>query len=319
MRALELYYEKPHSDWFLNTYFHLAAEMLIEKNKDIDFKVINVGERKERDPNTINSAHIMTVRNPENEKYILISFWDKNSILFNTCVWNPLNMVQLLTSSGLNRGELNFIKRFLGNKHMCIMDNIDEILTPFTYNVYSTNTANLIEELYSQRDVTKLEDKFIFRGAMYNEREYLLNNLNNPSFIFTKERIGYREYLAEQINNLCALSINGAAEICNRDIELFGLGMPVLRTNLNVKFHNDLIPDVHYISLGNCEFRESYSFLNPESLKNNVVKKFEFLTNNRDYCLSVGENARKWYLENCTMNSMILLLEKLLKINKLFE
>jgi len=319
MRSLELYYEKPHTNWFLSHYFNNVANKLINQHKDISFKVVNTGEYKNRDPNNISSPHILTIKNPDNEKYILISFWDKNAIIFNKTIWQPEKMVQALTSSGINPGELAFLKLY--NPHCIIPDNIYDVLTPFTYYPYCLNTAATIEDLYATRQtLNNLENKIIFRGFMYNEREFLFNSFkNSDKFIFTNERIGYLEYLSEQINNLCTLSINGAGEICNRDIEFFGMGMPVLRTILNTQLHNELKPDVHYISLGPCEFRSSYTHINYESYKKILISTFNKVIEQKDFCLQVGANARKWYNENCTMDSMLCLTEKLLQLDRLFS
>jgi len=319
MKCLEVYYEFPHSPWFLNHYFHHVCNLLVEKNTDIKFDIVNVGQCSPRDPNTINSAHIMTIRNPENKKYILISFWDKNSILFNRKVWDTENMVQLITSSGFNIKEFYFNKLHLRNVDMYYPDNIDEIYTPFTYNVYSTRIAEFIENCYEQRKNTStFDDKIIFRGAMYNERAFLKDNLVLDNVLLSEQRIDDSLYLEEQIKNICSLSLNGAAEICNRDIELFGLGMPVLRNKLNVQFHNELKPDYHYISIGECGFRESFTQVNYGDLMSSIINRVNEIPSKRDYYLSVGDNARKWYTENCTMDAMLKMIEKALKLDKLF-
>ena len=320
-RRLVVQYEFPHNEWFLTHYFHSVAKALVDKNPDIEFKFINSGDLSERNSYTCNSAHIMTISNPDNGKYILQSFWDKNICLFNKHHWNPPNMVQLLCSSGLNRAEYDHFFTHTPCKDAIPID-YDNVFTPFTYFPYTTRATRIIEDLYPQRNFENLNDKMVFRGALYNERLFLRNTIHNGADIIVDNiQDSYKdapEYLKEHIGNLCALSINGAAEICNRDIELFGLGMPVLRPELNIIFHNPLIPDVHYIATGKCDFRCSTTHTDYNILKNAILEKFEFVKNNRDYCLQVGQNARKWYLENCTIDNMVLMFEKLVKLDRLF-
>ena len=44
------------------------------------------------------------------------------------------------------------------------------------------------------------------------------------------------------------LSLNGAGEICNRDMEILASGSILFRPELNQKFHEELIPDYHYVT-----------------------------------------------------------------------
>lgn len=319
-RKLVVQYEFPHNEWFITHYFHNVANKLVEKNKDIEFSFVNSGELRERNSYSRSSAHMMTITNPENGKYILQSFWDKTICVFNKFVWDPPKMVQLLCSSGLNKEEYDNFFKIDHNDTLPI--DFDNVYTPFTYFPYTTRAARIIETLASKRDFNNLKEKIVFRGALYNERLFLRNTIHNGEDIIVDNiQDTYKdapEFLSEQIENLCALSINGAAEICNRDIELFGLGMPVIRTELNVEFFNKLKPDYHYISAGKCLFRCGSTFMDNNLLKDAILEKFNFCKLHKEHCMSVGENARKWYLENCTIESMTNLFEKLVRIDLLF-
>jgi len=320
-RKLVVQYEFPHNEWFVTHFFHSARKCLVDQNSDIDFTFINSGELSDRNSYSKNSAHMMTITNPDNGKYILLSFWDKTICVFNKFLWDPSKMVQLLCSSGLNKEEYdNFFSR---NPPDATPINYEQVVTPFTYFPYTIRAARIIEDIILKRNRNSLKDIMVFRGALYNERLFLKENLKEHNdIIIDSIQESYKdapEYLNEHLENLCALSINGAAEICNRDIELFGLGMPVIRTELNLEFYNRLIPDYHYISAGKCIFRCGTTFMDNNELKNNIIEKFNFYKNNKEQCLFIGENARRWYLENCTINSMTSLFQKLIKLNLLFE
>ena len=318
-RKLQFYFEQPHTEWFLCHFFKAVSDSLVEDNKDIEFEFFNSGSLSpnSRDPNTINSAHMMTIKNPENNKYIVTSFWDKNIILFNKHIWDIDNCVQVITSSGLNRQEFENNKTHR-DPHMVYPD-FDYIYTPFTYNVYSLRVARLIEEVFSNRSYDNLKNETVFRGYLYMERKFLNDVFTNNEQIKVLDRIEDVDYLIEQTNNICALSLNGAGEICNRDIELFGIGMPVMRLDLNVEFQNKLIPDYHYISLGKCGFEHSRTLIDYNELKDRIVEKYNYILKNKEEATQIGQNARKWYLENCTLDSMVKLFKSIVKLERLFE
>jgi hypothetical protein len=291
---------------------------LKETYKSIDFEHIDTGNLDERDRNLndITSSYIMTFKNPENKKYIVVSFWDYGINLFNKNFWDVDNCVQIITSLGFNRKEFESNKA--RKNQLLFYPSLDKIYTPFTYCPYTLQIQGQIDTIYSNKIHNTKKDEVAFRGFLYSERKYLSKNLIN-SKIKILSRIDDMLYFEEQVQNICSLSLNGVAEICNRDIELFGLGVPVMRLDLNVEFHNKLIPDYHYISLGKCDFEYGSTHIDYDELKSRIVEKFDYILNNKDLVFNIGKNARKWYTENCNINSMVNILDGIIKLERLFE
>lgn len=65
------------------------------------------------------------------------------------------------------------------------------------------------------------------------------------SKMITQEKIPLQEYFNELTNNQIGLSLNGAAEICNRDFEILAARSVLFRPQLNQILEVPLIPNVH--------------------------------------------------------------------------
>ena len=83
----------------------------------------------------------------------------------------------------------------------------------------------------------------------------------------------------------------------------------LLRQKLYTKFHNDLIPDYHYVAFDYDE--------NPKIQSEIILDKFEEIKNNEDFLSFVSENGYKWFKKNGTVESNASILRKLIDINKL--
>jgi|APGre2960657444_1045066.scaffolds.fasta_scaffold57937_2 hypothetical protein len=229
-----------------------------------------------------NSPHHMTIKNLTNNKYFVVSYWDYTSDIYNPNYgWDVGNMVELFTSSGV----------------------IDDMkFTPFSYMAYSTEFED-----YSN-NIVKFDDKpnneLMFRGFFHGMRLklHLLNEIP-----MTQERISFFEYFTELTNNKICLSLNGVAEICNRDLEILSSGSVLLRPLLKQKFHNELIPNVHYIP-----FEES---LDPVEQMKIIKEKYNEIKDNNDLLREVSKNGHEWYIKNGTTQSNVDILKNILNID----
>jgi hypothetical protein len=98
------------------------------------------------------------------------------------------------------------------------------------------------------------------------------------------------------------LSIGGGGgavcgDFCLRDIEMFGLGIPVIRPRYIVETTDPLIPDVHYISV-DAEFDSSYRYANHEELSKKIAKRYLEVIEDITILDKVATNAKKWYTRN---------------------
>jgi hypothetical protein len=64
-----------------------------------------------------------------------------------------------------------------------------------------------------------------------------------------RSKVPFEEYIEELSRYRLGLSLPGGGDICHRDVEILGMGLPLLRPRFRCAFHNPLIPDVHYLAV----------------------------------------------------------------------
>jgi len=168
-------------------------------------------------------------------------------------------------------------------------------------------TEAKIEEVFKNPKITP--ERLSFRGTKYGIRAYLAEN---------EKRIHIDDYKVSPeifINEIAPYSINidinGAAEVSCRTFDIMGLQSALIRPKLNVKFHNELIPDYHYASL-KCDDLGNWN-----DIGDAYIERFEDLKKDPELVKFLSENGRKWYEENATMSAHVNILKKLLDFNKL--
>jgi hypothetical protein len=177
--------------------------------------------------------------------------------------------------------------------------------TPFSYMAYSIRfeELSLTRKLFTEKSKNELS----FRGFLYGMR-LSLADLNK--FPITQEKLFPEErYFEELTENKICLSLNGAAEICNRDLEILSAGSVLFRPKLNQKFYNDLIPNFHYIPFDLSE--------NPIEQMEIIERKYDEIKDNNQLLSEIAENGYKWYHENGTTNANVDILKQILNINLL--
>jgi hypothetical protein len=116
-----------------------------------------------------------------------------------------------------------------------------------------------------------------------NSRKLMTDNLNQSDIIIIDknqddQNLDYIDYLKEMKKYKAALSLPGGTEICNRDIECFGIGVPVIRPSLQINFEDPLRPNYHYISFYQpCDYTPmGYpSYQSYEDFKKNLQAEFK--------------------------------------------
>lgn len=283
---LQVSFQYPFTDWSVfhvfNGFYNLWKESL---SKDIQIEYVDSGLVYNGNPGSYYSPHIMTIKNKDNDKYIIVSYWDRADDLTDSNQgWCDSKRAALITSSGVRR-DIN-----------CI---------PFSYICYTKEFDKLsIGALPIDK---KPNNNLFFKGYLYDKR-YLLS-LTKMIDITNNKVSPTEKYFEEINNNKINLSFNGAGEICNRDIEILSARSVLLRPKLYQKFHNDLIADYNYIA-----FEESS---NPKEQCQIIIDKFNTIKNNIDLLTYISNNGYEWYMNNGTINSNINILNNILDIQLL--
>ena len=303
-----------HTTWYRQHLFQGFLDHLRNKYKEHTFVPL---DNKQGNIYSRYSAHMFTIENAENKKYSIVSLNDRNIWVFNKLFeWDPVNLQQFICSSGFNYNSYEISKNTYKTEEWFFPENIKAIHSPYTYDVYNTAFVSGIESIINTP--SQKNKNICFRGFLYLQREWLYHNLKHENITITDKKLTFEDYIKEMHNEICSISLNGAGEICNRDIELFGLGKIVIRPKLSCNFHNALIPDYHYVSVcNNAEFHDGVSRLDYNELRSAIIEKYDDIVNNYEKYACIGENARKWYLENCTLPAQINIFDKAFNIDKL--
>lgn len=175
--------------------------------------------------------------NPKNNKTILMSFWDRGMDVFLLGLgWEDYNIVQYIGGLGM-RMSSEEIFHYHGIKHQ-----------PFQYPLGVKDADLMIDN--SLKKEFRRKPKAVFIGQRYGTREEMMDTFRKTDFIDVFEPVdGFvgQAYFDKLSEYSIVISLNGNGEFCMRDLEGFGLGIPVVRSELMTQFHNKLVPGVHYI------------------------------------------------------------------------
>jgi hypothetical protein len=281
----EITYQKPHgTKWSVTIVFDEFYKIFSKEHNVKYITPINVHE-----PAGIHSPHIMTIRNKHTKKYVAISYWDRaEELLYKGLGWDTENLVGIITSAG-------------------VYNDMETI--PFSYLAYSSEFDDLAKNRLPFSE--KTNEELIFRGYLYGQR---LDLSQLGVFNITDKKVfPNSNYYKELTESKICLSLNGAGEICNRDIEILAAGSVLFRPILNQKFYNSLIQDYHYIGFE--------IDLDPILQMNIIKNKYDEIIKNDELLDFVSNNGYNWYIENGSINANCNLLFKIFKdldlINKL--
>jgi len=258
------------------------------------------------------SCMSFSIINPENNEYILISFFDNYKYHFMKHLgWEPKKMKQFLYCGGFNFLDyFKFKETSKNNPDVEFPDDIDSVYQSFFYGPYFDCCYDKITELYNDRNNIEKTNYLFFRGWMWDFRKQMVDGINRPDIIIIDKNVNnqsltYTEYLKESTTYSACLSLPGGTEVCNRDIECFAIGVPVIRPTILTNYPDPLIPDYHYINCygGPRYFDHKPKFISYKDFSNNVIDTWNRVKNNIDYLNFIAKNAREWYKRNCTLEA----------------
>jgi hypothetical protein len=180
------------------------------------------------------------------------------------------------------------------------------------------------------RATMTLDKRLYWRGSLYasgveprylgvrKALELLPNNLSESELHFGQGPLSFELYLQEAFQFQLALSIGGGGgalcgDLCFRDIEMFGLGIPLMRPKLIVENSEPLIPDFHYVAV-DAEFDPEYRYANPEELSKRIATRYREVIEDTEFLEFVKNNAKKWYENNISYPKITYNIIKLLNL-----
>ena len=243
----------------------------------------------------------LVVKNPDNGKYMIISFCDKayyigegnlsdlpeSHALYkyqDSWGWKLKDCVRVFQAYGVQGEDITYTPAKLPFTY-----------TPCTFSVCHYNAYLEIEKRW--REQKSIPEKLFFRGEPSTYfRAYIKND---KRFEIKNARISPKEFIREMSANSIVMDINAIAELSCRTMDALGLGCALIRPKLLVQYHNKLIPNYHYAAV-DCDDLGDF-----KKLADSYVAKFEELKSKPDLVEFYSKNGRAWYEQNCTIEAYV--------------
>jgi hypothetical protein len=230
-----------------------------------------------------------------------------------------LSVSDVITSSVLNHQSNILCKKILFaqfdkkeiDKHL-INKDYEIKYSPWIY--FPSNVFD-IDGLYNERNKYKnYIDKIAFWGTSIHDRT-ILNYFDERVLDWGLPIGEFYGYAKRLIKYKVALSISGRGEFCYRDVENFGMGIPIIRFEYVNKVYNELIPNYHYISIDRPDDLV-FDRTGNENHAKLIEEKFIKVKDDIDFLNFISKNARKYYEDYLTMNNSINLTYKILNLDE---
>lgn len=309
--VINCYYEFSGSEWNTPRYFEELYHQI--KNHYTDFEVNRINsfdmpERRLSEPCAKYSHAHMIIQNAETKKYFIVTYWDKMACISDYSGWDMENCVEIITASGTHKDDY-YYQPLEGRE-----------FTPFSYLTPRIDSDYTIYQLRdTDNNDREIPEKPMFKGYLYEFRKFLNADdrfdVKNTS---DGEYLHYSEYIKHLNNYAINMSLNGAGQICFRDMEILGLGTALFRPKLSVDFHNPLIPDYHYISVD----YDSIKGVQPihkfyQLLSDLMIERWNEVKDDRDYINEVAKNGKEWFDNNVPKEKHGEILLNILNFDKL--
>jgi hypothetical protein len=294
------------NDWYVGEIYNYIANKFIEKYSNISFKIIdsyeyqkkyNLSDYMDSFPSVVNKYNLI-FHNIDNNKTFINSLND----------YAPFCFYPRGGSENFDIQTCSFCSNYT-------QENIEPILK---YNpvpsFYILENWSDLERIKKYRKTTRSKNKAYFLGLIYGARQNFLNifansqlfdfyDKSNPLFFKNKD-----EYFEELSQYIMSFSVDGAAQICHRDIESLGIGNLLVRESLEIETYNCLTPNKHYLELITKE--EKKILFDIPNILNVLEDKLYTVINNNLY-KDIIEEGILWYDQNCTPESQFTIIESI--------
>lgn len=266
-----------------NYYYNLYLDKIIADNTSISYNS-NYGHKS--------GPHHLIIENIHTKHYKVATYWDSAfDVTQDYGGWE----------NALCKGVYSSVN---AKSHQGI--------TATSYCVHNISIETYINN--TNITFTKKPNKYLcFRGYLYGERGVLNTYLQSRESGIIKmynNTLSQEDYIKEINSYRIGLSLNGIAEICNRDIEILGVGSVLLRPRLQTTdFHDPLVPDIHYVPFDVSS--------DPKIQIEIIEDKYNMIQQDADYMMYVATNGRDWYNKNGCRQGNVDTLSQVLNIEEL--
>jgi len=288
-------YDSGYTDWYVTEFYKYFHNRLInETNVEIEFIPLNVLAEQHgscmsnHDSCTLFNWFNLIIFNKKTQKYFIHNWSDNSPMMIEYCMNNNIDLVSFSFVSNVKNDSI-----------------IDKWKHKIKINPSVYCLANWSDHEHIKKTSVKInrKHKTFFNGLIHSHRQTVMSVLNkNLFFDIRSKKENFKsgfEYFNEISDYKFGLSLNGAAHICYRDLEFFGLNILNLRETFQSKTHNPVIKDVHYIELIDNKLLLDM-FNRPENAIltiNEKVEELEQFFNSENYSNMLNE-SNNWFNNN---------------------
>ena len=173
--------------------------------------------------------------------------------------------------------------------------------------IYFPSNEYDLESFYQKRqEITPKDDRMYFRGETFSRT--ILNHFTPDVFYGGNSIGGFETYVNELIKFKLGLSVAGRGEMCYRDIEYMGLGVPFIRFEYTTEFFEPLIPNVHYISVDRPDDLFDWMKLDRLGEKHHselITKRYLEVKDDDEFLNFISKNAKEYYNKYLSPSSSV--------------
>jgi hypothetical protein len=210
-----------------------------------------------------------------------------------------------LTHAILNEKDNPFLKKVLISQFdpTKIWHHVGNQMHKYSPWTYFQAIFDDLDEYYSKRKlINNLKQKLYFKGTSLEDRS-ILSHIDKD-IITELNPVHTSEYFNDLISHKLALSVDGRGEFCYRDVECFGIGVPMLRFEYLSVFNAPLIPNYHYISIPRPSDMSLYRTGN-KSHAELIERRYLEVIDDSELLNFISNNAREYYNKNFEIENKI--------------
>lgn len=231
-----------------------------------------------------------------------ISYSERRTALWDIFVErnNPKDLLVVLHQDGWGLRRVNRETLSFKLKRTTFYSFLPRLNMKYFYNKRRTiSYKDMDDRMFFRCTTGRGDEKALIEQGIINE-------MFNP--------LPMEEYLLKAIKHKVGLALPGAAELCHRDLDYMGIGLPMLRMEYAQEYSPDFIPNYHYIAVdrGDLPKDSNLDLRGGPEYRDKYIERYNQVKNDYEFLDFIAKNALEYYEENCTPNKRVVkMLEKL--------
>jgi hypothetical protein len=305
MRKLIIHHQVNYNNYRIR-YFNVFFNDLVTRisyNNEVILNGYSKNSHKGRSPIVLDSDDSETPKiiNLGDCEMIVEDYETKKAIVFSVADMVSRDIIDLQSNPNVTDIYISQFNRALINN--LVDEKYRYKYKPWVY--FKANDYNLDDFYLERKKLNFFFDKLYFRGDLRNRN--LIKKFNTDYFYGGESINGpFERYVDEMIKFSVGLSVSGIGEFCYRDVEYMAIGIPFLRFEYLSEMREPLIPNYHYISIERPDdLKNINDNWGSENHTKIIIKRFLEVKDDKDFLNFISNNARKYYENYLSPESLI--------------